>query len=123
MNTFADFLAAVEDQKKRERMEELFNFIRANFPDLKEEIKWKQPMFTNNGTFIIAFSIAKPHIAVAPERAAIKKFEERIMANGYSCTLEMFRIKWTDKIDFDLIKDMVAYNIEIKKDVKTFWNR
>ena len=37
------------------------------FPQLKEENKWNQPMFNDHGTFIIGFSIAKGHIAVAPE--------------------------------------------------------
>jgi uncharacterized protein YdhG (YjbR/CyaY superfamily) len=38
---------------------------------LKEEIKWNQPMFSDHGTFIIGFSIAKEHIAVAPEAVVI----------------------------------------------------
>jgi uncharacterized protein YdhG (YjbR/CyaY superfamily) len=33
----------------------------------------------------------------------------------------MFRIKWTDKVDFDLLKRIAAYNIEEKKDFTRFW--
>ena len=31
-------------------------------------------MFTDHGTFIIGFSIAKHHLAVAPERVVIQHF-------------------------------------------------
>ncbi|MCQ4950818.1 hypothetical protein NE646_14380, partial [Bittarella massiliensis] len=42
------------------------------FPDLTPKIAWNQPMFTDHGTFIIGFSAAKAHLAVAPERAGIQ---------------------------------------------------
>ena len=35
-------------------------------------------MFTDHGTFIIAFSVTKNHISVAPEAKAIQGFKENI---------------------------------------------
>lgn len=102
-------------------MEDILEDIKKTFPHLKEEIKWKQPMFTDHGTFIIAFSIAKGHIAVAPEASVIKEFAKEIEKAGYSYTRELFRIKWTDEVDFDLLHKLVEHNIEDKKETKSFW--
>lgn len=117
------FLDSIVEQDRRERMEGILNYIREMFPYLKEEIKWSQPMFTDHGTFIIGFSVAKEHLSVAPDAVAISLFEKEIEAAGYSHTRELFRIKWTDKVDFDLIHKLVAFNIESKKDITTFWRK
>ena len=49
------------------------------------------------------------------KRVVISLFEKEIEEAEYSHTQGLFRIKWTDKVDFDLIDKMVAYNIEEKK--------
>lgn len=121
MKDFHMYLNDIDDPGKRERMENILNHIKNTFPQLKEEIRWNQPMFTDHGTYIIGFSIAKFHIAVAPEPAAIDQFKKEIEDAGYSYTKGLFRIKWTDKIDYDLLQKIVAYNIESKKDMKKFW--
>lgn len=117
----SDYYAIPFINAKKIRMESILNYIKKAFPQLKEEIKWNQPMFTDHGTFIIAFSIAKAHIAVAPEAAAIDHFEKEIEEAGYSYTEQLFRIKWTDKVDYDLLQKIVAFNIEDKKDMVKFW--
>ncbi len=121
MKKFSDFLSAMDDAEKRQKLESILNHIRKNFSKLEEEIKWNQPMFSDHGTFIIAFSVAKGHIAVAPEAVAIREFEQEIEAAGYHMTKELFRIKWADEVDFDLIDRIITYNIEEKKDMKKFW--
>jgi uncharacterized protein YdhG (YjbR/CyaY superfamily) len=120
-NVLQMFLDSIDESDKRERMEDILKYIKENFPQLKEEIKWNQPMFSDHETFIIGFSVAKGHIAVAPEAVVISLFEKEIEEAGYSRTKELFRIKWTDKVDFDLLHKMVAYNIENKKDMIDFW--
>lgn len=121
MSSFQMFLNNIDEPAKRERMESILSYIKTTFPQLREEIKWSQPMFTDHGTFIIAFSIAKGHIAVAPEEVVIKQFEKEIEEAGYSHTKGLFRIKWTDKVDYELLRKIVAYNIENKKDMEKFW--
>ena len=117
------FLDGIDEQDKRKRMEDILSYIKKTFPQLKEEMKWNQPMFTDHGTFIIGFSVAKGHISVAPESAVISLFEKEIDASGYSHTRELFRIKWTDKVDFDLLHKLIANNIEDKKDMTSFWRQ
>ena len=102
-------------------MEDILNYVKNNFPGLKEVIKWNQPMFTDHGTFIIGFSISKGHISLAPEPAAITLFEKDIEKAGYTQTQGIFRIKWTDKIDLNLLDKIIDYNIEDKKGMTSFW--
>ncbi len=123
MKDFQMFIDSIDEQNKRERVEGILNYIREKFPGLKEEIKWNQPMFTDHGTFIISFSVSKGHIAVAPEAVVINMFEKEIEGAGYSHTKELFRIKWTDKVDFDLLSKIISYNIEDKKDARHFWRQ
>lgn len=120
---FRNYLEAIEDEKIKNRMEEILNHIGDKYPFLTKEIKWNQPMFINNGTFIIAFSIAKGHIAVAPEKVTLDKFEDKIKKAGYSFSSMLYRIKWDEKVDYDLLDLMIEYNIEKKKDFKYFWRK
>ena len=48
-------------------------------------------------------------------------FEKENEDAGYSHTQELFRIKWTDKVDFELLDKIVAFNIEDKRDMTKFW--
>jgi uncharacterized protein YdhG (YjbR/CyaY superfamily) len=121
MNDFQMYLNSIDDPSKKERMESILNYIEKTFPQLIEEIKWNHPMFTDHGTFIIGLSIAKSHIAVAPEAEVIDLFEKEIEEAGYSHTKQLFRIKWTDKVDYDLLRKIVAFNIGNKKDIVKFW--
>ena len=123
MNNFQIFLDNIDDMDKRERMKNILNNIKEEFPQLKEEIKWNQPMFTDHGTFIIAFSIAKNHISVAPEAVTINLFKNEIEESGYSHTKELFRIKWTDNIDYNLLFKLISFNISDKKDTASFWRK
>ncbi|WP_317765313.1 iron chaperone [Pediococcus ethanolidurans] len=71
MNTFAEFISAIEDPKHRARVEEVLTWVSETFPQLKTRIAWNQPMFTDHGTFIVGFSISKKHMAFTPEEAGI----------------------------------------------------
>lgn len=121
MKDFQMFLDSIREPDNRERMENILKYVKETFPQLKEEIKWNQPIFSDHGTFIIGFSVAKGHIAVAPEAVVISLFEKEIEQAGYSHTKELFRIKWTDQVDFDLLHKLVNYNIENKKNMIKFW--
>jgi uncharacterized protein len=120
MDIFNDYLNKMDSDKK-EKMSLILNHILTNFESLTPIISWKQPMFTDHKTFIIGFSYSKNHIAVAPERKTIDRFKETITEKGYEHTKELFKIKWDNDIAFDLIDDMIKYNIEDKKDTHTFW--
>lgn len=123
MEVFAEFLARIEHPQHRARTEEVLAWVSRKFPQLQQVIKWNQPMFTDHGTFIIAFSIAKKHLAVAPEKAAIMKFSAEIKQACYNHTQELIRIPWDQPVDFSLLEKMIQFNILDKADCSTFWRK
>ena|SRR5699024_2721873 len=121
MEVFIDYLDSIDIREHRDRMESLLSWISEEYPMLTPEIKWNQPMFTYNGTFIIGLSVSKKHIAVAPEEVTITKLEEEIIKSNYDYTKGMIRILWADEINYPLIGKMIEFNLEDKKDCRTFW--
>lgn len=104
-------------------MEEIFSWIFKTFPNLEGKIAWNQPMFINHNTFIIGFSYSKKHISVAIEKLALDKFSKDIEKAGYSQSLMLFYINWDQKTNYDLLKKMIEFNIQDKKDCLTFWRK
>lgn len=121
MDTFNTFLETIDNDKYRTTLSEVLNWIADTFPNLETTIKWNQPMFTDHGTFIIGFSVAKQHFSIAPEAKALNEYAQQIEAAGYSQTNNLFRIKWSQDIDYALLKDIIQYNIEDKSNCDTFW--
>ena len=121
MEAFKAFLINIEDLDRRERVQHIFEHISTKFPNLESVIKWNQPMFTDHGTFIIGFSVAKHHLAVAPEAVALNRFEKDIQKAGYQRTNQIFKILWKDEVDFDLLERIITFNIEDKKTITKFW--
>lgn len=102
-------------------VQEIFDWISEKYPQLKQEVKWKQPMYTHEGTFIIAFSLSKAHMSVSPEFKGMDVFKDKIEAAGYTQSKMLFRIKYTDKVNYDLLSEMIEYNIEDKAGYTKFW--
>ncbi|WP_412518416.1 iron chaperone [Staphylococcus simulans] len=121
MENFNDYLNKVEDPKQKEILTNVFNWVDETFPELEKVIKWNQPMYTHHGTYIIGFSRAKAHFSINPEAAGMKPFIARFDKNGYTYTENLFRIKWTQDVDYDLLKDMIQYNLEDKAEITSFW--
>lgn len=121
MEVFAEYLSKIENPDRRVRVEEVLAWVADRFPGLKHRIAWNQPMFVDHGTFIIAFSMAKHHLAVAPERAAIEHFSEEIVQAGYEHSRELIRIRWDKPVDFALLDEIIAFNIADKAECTTFW--
>ena len=121
MKVFKDYLESIDIREHRDRMESLLSWISKEYPMLTPEIKWNQPMFTYDGTFIIGLSVSKKHIAVAPENVTITKLEEEIIRSNYDYTKGMVRIPWDLEINVSLIEKMIEFNLEDKKDCPTFW--
>lgn len=121
VKSFEEFLQSIEEPVKKNRLTEIFSNISDKFPELKEEIKWNQPMYTHHGTFIIGFSVAKHHIAIAPEAEALEHFAKAIKKSGYQRTKMLFRIQWHQDVDYELLEEMIAYNITEKRETTKFW--
>ena len=123
MEAFEQYLASIDNPPQRDRIEEIFDWVMKTFPNLEPKIAWNQPMFTDHETFIIGFSIAKQHVAVAPEKAGINRFSDEIVQAGYDHTKELIRIKWSNPVDYSLLKKIIEFNIVDKEDCSTFWRK
>ncbi|AEB30856.1 hypothetical protein CAR_c21990 [Carnobacterium sp. 17-4] len=123
MEDFSDYLSKIDNIEHRDRTEEVLNWVAKTFPNLKPRIAWNQPMFTDHETFIIGFSVAKQHMSVAPEKAGIRQFSNKIVQAGYNPTKEIFRIQWNSPIDFALLEKIIEFNISDKADCSTFWRK
>lgn len=67
MEVFAEYLANIDNKEQLARTKDVLDWVKAKFA-------WNQPMFTDHGTFIIGFSIAKLHMAISPERQGMEHF-------------------------------------------------
>lgn len=123
MESFEDYLQSLDDETQKEKLIDLFDSIDSKFPDLGKRIAWHQPMYTDHDTYIIGFSVAKNHISVAPEKAGLRRFEKEIKDNNYDLLKEVFKIKKSQPINKELIRDMIAFNVTDKKDCGTFWRK
>jgi len=121
MDTFAEYLAAMDNPDQKDKMEKILNWVKENYPVLDTRIAWNQPMFTDHGTFIIAFSYSKNHIAMSPEVKPIQEFQSLIEETTSSHTENIIRIKWEDPIPYKLIETLIDYNIEDKAEHTKFW--
>lgn len=123
MEVFTDFLSGIDNLDNRHRMEEILNWVHQNYPDLNTAIKWDQPMFMDHHTFIISFSTAKNHLAIAPEKKGIDHFTDKIIKSGYEHSKMLIRISWDEPVDYSLLEEIIDYNISDKTDSTTFWRK
>lgn len=86
------FLSNFKNPILKFKLEPIFEQIQKEFPNLIVELKWNQPMFIMNGTFIIGFSVAKNHISIAPEAVTMAIFTNDIKAANYEATNNLFKI-------------------------------
>ncbi|GEP19630.1 iron chaperone [Pediococcus argentinicus] len=123
MDDFKDYLSKISDEDQRARTTKVLNWVHSEFPQLKTRIAWNQPMFTDHDTFIIGFSTSKKHLAVAPEEITITKFSDQIKEAGYAHTKGLIQIPWEKDVDFELLKDIIQFNIDEKIDATSFWRK
>ena len=86
------FLSNFKNPILKFKLELIFEQIQKEIPNLTVELKWNQPMFIMNGTFIIGFSVAKNHISIAPEAVTIAIFTNDIKVANYEATNNLFKI-------------------------------
>lgn len=123
METFKEFLAQIDHIQHRERTTIILDWVAKQFPKLEQRIAWNQPMFTDHGTFIIGFSLANHHLAVAPERAGIVHFFDAILRSGYEHSQQLIRIPWESPVDYSLLGNIIEFNMLDKANCKTFWRK
>lgn len=119
------FLAPVLDKVKndehRVQAEKVLSWVHTTYPNLGVRIAWNQPMFTQQGTFILGFSFAQKHFSVAPERAAMEHFEELLDQRNISHGTNLFRLSWGEPVPYDLLAEVIDYNCQDKEGATSFW--
>jgi len=123
MNEFQPFLEKMTDPAQRERMESILNWVHTTYPQLDLRLAWNQPMFTHHGTFILGVSVAKGHIASAPESVVGARFAKDIDAAGYSRTEMLFRIPWKSDVNYGLLSQLIEFNLTDKANMTSFWRK
>ena len=120
MEVFKSYLLKIDDFNKRKILEEVLEHITIKYPNLTPKIMWNQPMFLHKGTFIIGFSVSKNHFSVAPEKVTLERFSNDIINAGYEHSKMLFKIKFSQKINYSLLDKIIEFNIEDKKDYPLF---
>lgn len=123
MEVFAKYLASIDNPDHRGRTEEILVWVANKFPNLEPLIKWNTPMFSDHGTYIIGFSTAKHHLSVAPEEVGMAHFADDIAQAGYSTTKGLFRIRWNEPVNYELLEKLIEFNIQDKADYTNFWRK
>ncbi len=121
MSEFDEWLAALGDEAKAAKLTEVFGWIERTFPQLERAVKWKQPMYTNEGTFIIGFGPYAKYFAVSPEAYTLEKFLPEIEQAGYTSTVNFIRIPWGGDVDLGLLEKLIDFNIADKAGYAKFW--
>lgn len=123
IEVFEEFLIKIDDPIHREQLTTILEWVIIEFPNFEPKIAWNQPMFTDHGTFIAGFSVAKKHFAFAPEGVTIDKFSTEIADAGYNTGKQFLRILWTQDVNYKLLHDIIQYNIVEKANCETFWRK
>lgn len=116
------YFEKVEDIANRQKVENLYNQLVGLDPDLNILYAWNNPMIKYKESFNCGITVAKAHFTIAFDSVALEFFKERILEAGYGLNLKTFKIKYNQEIDFDLLREMVLFSIELRKDAKGFWS-
>jgi len=123
MDNVNQFLESILDVDHRNKLTSILDWVLETFPEMKLEFKWNQPMFTHQGTFIIAFSVAKAHFSFSPEEAGVEVFRDEAKAIGYQTTKMLIKVKWHDEVDYSFLEKVIRYILQDKEGCKTFWRK
>ena len=123
MIEFSEYLNNIEDINIKNRLTTILKWIKETYPNLIGAIKWKQPMFILNNSFIIGFSYSKNHIAIAPEQVVVEQFSEQIKAYGYNHTKMLIQFPHNKEVNYELLKMLIDNNILNKKNSTSFWRK
>ena len=121
IKTLDEYLATIPNDDNRARMAEALNWVAKRYPELELRIAWNQPMFTHHGTYVIGFSAASKHMAMAPERATMIRFEPVMRERGTDFGKMFARQPWDKPFDYELLDAFIQHQLTDKRDVTSFW--
>ena len=120
ISTLDEFLATIPDDDNRARMVDVLVWVGLTYPELELRIAWNQPMFTHHGTYIIGFSAASKHMAMAPERATMIPFEQVMRERGTDFGTMLARQPWDKPFDYELLDAFIQHQLAEKQDITSF---
>lgn len=121
IKTLDEYLETIPNDDNRARMLDVLVWVGLTYPELELRIAWNQPMFTHHGTYIIGFSAASKHIAMAPERATMIRFEQVMRERGTNFGTMLARQPWTKPFDYELLDAFIRHQLAEKQDITSFW--
>ena len=121
ISTLDEYLATIPNDDNRARMVDVLVWVGLTYPELELRIAWNQPMFTHHGTYIVGFSAASKHMAMAPERATMIRFEQVMRERGSDFGTMLARQPWTKPLDYELLDAFIQHQLAEKQDITTFW--
>ena len=121
IKTLDEFLATIPSADNRERMVDVVVWVGLTYPELALRIAWHQPMFTHHRTYIIGFSAASKHMAMAPERATMIRFEPVMRERGTDFCTMFARQPWDKPFDYELLDAFIQHQLAEKQDITSFW--
>ena len=102
-------------------MTNIRNLAGQHYPQLELRIAWNQPMFTHHGTHIVEFSAASKHMAMAPERATMIRFDPVTRERGTDFGKMFARQPWAKPSDYKLLDASIQHQLNKKQDITPFW--
>lgn len=121
ISTLDEYLETIPNDDNRARMVDVLVWVGLTYPELELRIAWNQPMFTHHGTYIIGFSAASKHLAMAPERATMIRFESVMRERGTDFGTMLARQPWNKPFDYELLDAFIQHQLEEKQDITSFW--
>lgn len=121
ITTLDEYLETIPNNDNRARMVDVVVWVGLTYPELELRIAWNQPMFTHHGTYIIGFSAASKHMAMAPERATMIRFEPVMRERGTDFCTMFARQPWDKPFDYELLDAFIQHQLEEKRDITSFW--
>lgn len=118
-------LEKIAVDENRAKLANLLERLEAEFPELEGNVKYSQPMYEAHGTFIIGFKPAKTHFGIIAEAPAAERFKSEAGNLGLTFTSsgKVSVVKWTQEIPFELIKKLVTFQLEDKKNTTTYFRK
>ncbi|MBU5278717.1 DUF1801 domain-containing protein [Ligilactobacillus animalis] len=123
MEQILEYIQRIDDPDNRLIFGDFINWLMTDFPELKPEYKWNQPMFTHHGTFIIGFSVAMKHFTVAPEMRTFEHFLPQIKDLKLKHGKKTFQLQFGQNIPYDLLRALINYTLADKQNVTSFWGK
>ena len=121
IKTLDEYLETIPNDDNRARIVEVLNWVSERYPELELRIAWNQPMFTHHGTYIIGFSAASKHMAMAPERTTMIRSEPVMCERGTDFGTMLARQPWNNPFDYELLDAFIQDQLTEKQGITSFW--